>query len=146
MENNNDFRMSRIIHLENEMDRINHELNVLRKDIFYSGINKNLCKGHVHYSYTELGEMYCQGYISKNFKMKGKYVPSFLGLINNGNKLFWDEYFVLPPEHYCTNIHDEDTYLVSMDYYGQCVNINIFNLSKDRLKRNKERRGIYGYE
>ena len=78
--------------------------------------------------------------------MKGKYVPSFLGLINNGNELFWDEYFVLPPEHYCTNIHDEDTYLVSMDYYGQCVNINIFNLSKDRLNRKREERGLNNEE
>lgn len=147
MENNNlnDERMSKIIHLENEVDRIKHKLNVLRKDIYYSGIDKNLCKGHVHYSFTEDGAAYGARYITKNFKMEGRYVPSFLSLINDGNKYYRSEFFVMPPEHYTYNIHEEDLYLVSIDYYGHCV-VNIFNLSKDRLNRNKEKRGIYDYE
>ena len=141
----NDARMKKIIHLEQEINRMDRKLNVLRKDIYYSKIDKNLCKGHVHYSHTEDGVSYGATYISKNFKMEGRYVPSFLALINDGNKYYRGEFFVMPPEHYTYNIHDDDQYLVSIDYYGHCF-INIFNLSKDRLNRNRERRGIYGYE
>lgn len=147
MENNmiNDARMKKIIRLEQEIDRMDKKLNVLRKDIYYSKIDANLCKGHVHYSHTEEGVSYGAIYVSKNFKMKGKYVPSFLSLINHGNEYYKGEFFVMPPEHYTYHLHDDDDYLVSIDYYGHCF-INIFNLSKDRLNRKREERGLFDYE
>ena len=144
--NMNDKRMKKIIHLEQEIDRMNKKLNVLRKDIYYSKINSDLCKGHVHYSYTSDGEMCNLGYISKHFKMEGKYVSSFLALINKGNEDCDEEYFIMPPEHCNYNIHKDELYLVSMDYYGHCVIVNIFNLSKDRLNRKKEEKGLFDYD
>lgn len=145
MENNrmNDARMSKIIRLENEIGRINDQLNILRKDIYYSKINSDLCKGHVHYSYTYKED----NFLEKNFKMKGKYVPSFLALINCGNQYYEREYFIMPPEEYTYHLHNEDDYLVSLDYYGYvCTYINLFNLSKDRLNRKKEEKGLFDYD
>ena len=139
----NDERLRKIISLERDIDKMSKKLNVLRKDYYYSEIDTNLCKGHVHYSFT-YEERDFQWYLSKNFKMKGKYVLSFLALINGGNRRFGDlEYFVMPPENYTYHLNDDNDYLVSSDYYGfECVNVNLFNLSKDRLNRNRERRGL----
>lgn len=141
--NINDARMSKIIRLERDIDKMSKKLNVLKKDYYYSNIDKNLCKGHVHYSYTYEED----NFLEKNFKMKGKYVPSFLALINGGNQYYEREYFIMPPEEYAYHLHNEDDYLVSLDYYGDiCTYINLFNLSKDRLNRKKEEKGLFDYD
>ena len=141
--NINDERMNKIIHLEQEIDRMNKKLNILRKDIYYSKINSDLCKGHVRYSYTYEED----NFLEKNFKMKGKYVPSFLALINGGNQYYEREYFIMPPENYTYHLNDDNDYLVSLDYYGfVCVNVNLFNLSRDRLNRKREERGLNNEE
>ena len=90
------------------------EYSRLKKE-YFSKISPEYCKGHVTYSHTyeELDFTY---YLEKNFKMKGKYVKSFLSLIYSSDE-YSDEYITMLPISYVENLHSDHYYLVSLANY-----------------------------
>lgn len=107
------------------------------KKEYFSKINPIYCKGHVTYSHTyeELDFTY---YLEKNFKMKGKYVKSFLSLIYSSDE-YSDSYIKMLPISFVENLHSDHDYLVSLENYGNFIDTNIFNITKDRIKRHLEK-------
>ena len=103
-----------------------------KKD-FFSSIDTTECKGHVVYSHT-YEEMDYTYYLEKNFKMKGKYVKSFLSLIYSSDE-YSDEYIKMLPVDYVSNLHNDDYYLVSLANYGNFIDTNIYNITKARINR-----------
>lgn|GEM_PF-6034126 len=104
--------------------------NVREKAAYFSNIDKGLCKGHVSFSHTYI-EDDC---ISKCFKMKGKYVLSFLSLLYSSDQ-YSDEYIIMLPVDYVNRLHDNDVYLVSIDVYDVCAYTNIYNVTKRRVAK-----------
>lgn len=112
----------------------------LKKE-YFSKISTSYCKGHVKYSHT-YEEMDYTYYIEKNFKMKGKYVKSFLSLIYSSDE-YSDEYIKMLPINYVSNLHNDHYYLVSLANYGNFIDTNIFNITKDRIGRHLEKLKTY---
>ena len=100
---------------------------------YFSKISTEYCKGHVTYSHT-YEEMDYTHFIEKNFKMKGKYVKSFLSLIYSSDE-YSDEYIKMLPIRYVSNLHSDHDYIVSLANYGNFIDTNIFNITKDRINR-----------
>lgn len=116
------------------------EYSKLKKE-YFSKISPELCKGHVKYSHT-YEEMDYTYYLEKNFKMKGKYVKSFLSLIYSSDE-YSDEYINMLPISFVENLHSDNYYLVSLANYGSFIDTNIFNVTKDRIKRHLEKVRTY---
>ena len=116
------------------------EYSKLKKE-YFSKISPSYCKGHVTYSHTyeELDFTY---YLEKNFKMKGKYVKSFLSLIYSSDE-YSDSYIKMLPISYVENLHSDHDYLVSIANYGNFIDTNIFNITKDRIGRHLEKLKTY---
>lgn len=108
---------------------------------YFSKISPEYCKGHVTYSHT-YEEMDYIHFIEKNFKMKGKYVKSFLSLIYSSDE-YSGEYIKLLPISYVENLHSDNDYLVSLANYGNFIDTNIFNVTKDRINRHLEKLRTY---
>lgn len=100
---------------------------------YFSEISPEYCKGHVTYSHT-YEEMDYTYYIEKNFKMKGKYVKSFLSLIYSSDE-YSGSYIKMLPISYVEKLHSDHDYLVSLANYGDFIDTNIFNITKDRINR-----------
>lgn len=116
------------------------EYSKLKKE-YFSKISPSYCKGHVKYSHT-YEEMDYTYYLEKNFKMKGKYVKSFLSLIYSSDE-YSDEYINMLPISFVENLHSDHYYLVSLANYGSFIDTNIFNVTKDRIKRHLEKVRTY---
>ena len=70
--------------------------------------------------------------------MKGKYVKSFLSLIYSSDE-YSDSYIKMLPISYVENLHSDHDYLVSLENYGNFIDTNIFNITKDRINRHLEK-------
>ena len=116
------------------------EYSRLKKE-YFSKISPELCKGHVTYSHT-YEEMDYTYYLEKNFKMKGKFVKSFLSLIYSSDE-YSDEYINMLPISFVDNLHSDHDYLVSLANYGNFIDTNIFNITKDRICRHLEKLKTY---
>ena len=116
------------------------EYSKLKKE-YFSKISPELCKGHVTYSHT-YEEMDYTYYLEKNFKMKGKFVKSFLSLIYSSDE-YSDEYINMLPISFVDNLHSDHDYLVSLANYGNFIDTNIFNITKDRICRHLEKLKTY---
>lgn len=112
------------------------EYSRLKKE-YFSKISSSYCKGHVKYShqYEEMDYTY---YLEKNFKMKGKYVKSFLSLIYSSDG-YSDNYIKMLPISFVEKLHSDHDYLVSLANYGNFIDTNIFNVTKDRINRRLEK-------
>ena len=104
---------------------------------YFSKISPEYCKGHVTYSHT-YEEMDYIHFIEKNFKMKGKYVKSFLSLIYSSDE-YSGSYIKMLPISYVEKLHSDHDYLVSLANYGDFIDTNIFNVTKDRINRHLEK-------
>lgn len=104
---------------------------------YFSKISPEYCKGHVTYSHT-YEEMDYTYFIEKNFKMKGKYVKSFLSLIYSSDE-YSGSYIKMLPISYVENLHSDHDYLVSLANYGDFIDTNIFNVTKGRIGRHLEK-------
>ena len=113
------------------------EYSRLKKE-YFSKISPSYCKGHVKFSYTNWETEYAF-YIEKNFKIKGKYVKSFLSLIYSSDE-YSDEYINMLPISYVSNLHSDHDYIVSLANYGNFIDTNIFNITKDRINRHLGRK------
>ena len=104
---------------------------------YFSKISPEYCKGHVKYSHTyeEMDYIY---YLEKNFKMKGKYVKSFLSLIYSSDE-YSGSYIKMLPISYVEKLHSDHDYLISLANYGDFIDTNIFNVTKDRINRHLEK-------
>ena len=111
------------------------------KKEYFSKISPIYCKGHVIYSHT-YEELYLTYYLEKNFKMKGKYVKSFLSLIYSSDG-YSDNYIKMLPISYVEKLHSDHDYLVSLANYGDFIDTNIFNLTKYRINRHLEKLRTY---
>ena len=118
------------------------EYSRLKKE-YFSKISPSYCKGHVKFSHTywEL-EIDYAFFIEKNFKMKGKYVKSFLSLIYSSDE-YSGSYIKMLPISYVENLHSDHDYLVSLANYGDFIDTNIFNVTKDRINRHLEKLRTY---
>lgn len=112
------------------------EYSRLKKE-YFSKISSSYCKGHVKYShqYEEMDYTY---YLEKNFKMKGKYVKSFLSLIYSSDG-YSDNYIKMLPISFVEKLHSDHDYLVSLANYGNFIDTNIFNVTKNRINRRLEK-------
>lgn len=111
------------------------------KKAFWKSIDVNSCKGQVTFSHT-YGELDYTCYLEKNFKMKGKYVQSFLALIYKSDN-YSDDYIKMLPVEYVNCLHDDHDYLVSLDNYGNFIETNVFDVTINRIYRTIEKKRKY---
>ena len=122
------------------MMNLSYDLLISRMKKYFSKTSPEYCKGHVTYSHT-YEEMDYIHFIEKNFKMKGKYVKSFLSLIYSSDE-YSGSYIKMLPISYVENLHSDHDYLVSLANYGDFIDTNIFNVTKDRINRHLEKRHL----